>query len=101
MSESYETKNEFTESSSSHTDSSVSLILNLAAIVQITDLDCDNPGSSKRSSSRSIHSMIIPRRLFKTMTLTFARSAMETREVGTGEADKKAVHQSWRFRHQL
>lgn len=35
------------------------------------------------------------------MTLSFARSLMEAREVGAGDADKKAVEQAWRLHYQL
>src|SRR6056300_1291947 len=35
------------------------------------------------------------------MTLSFARSLMEAREVGAGDADSKAVEQAWRLHYQL
>jgi hypothetical protein len=42
-----------------------------------------------------------PDAIVKALTLSFARSIMEAREVGAADADKKAVVQSWRFHFQL
>ena len=79
----------------------VSPILNLADIVQITDLYCDNPRLYKKIIVPVDPLIDNPEEIIQKMTLSYARSAMEAREVGTGEADKKAVEQSWRFHHQL
>jgi hypothetical protein len=76
-------------------------VLSLADVVQIIDLYCDNP--------RLFQKIVVSVNPFddttddivQAVTLSFARSIMESREVGAGDADKKAVVQGWRFHFQL
>jgi len=75
--------------------------LNLADVIQIVDLYCGNP----RLFSKIIVAVDplndSPEKIVKMMTLSFARAITEAREVGAGDADKKAVEQAWRFHYQL
>jgi hypothetical protein len=76
-------------------------ILTLADVVQIVDLYCDNPRLFQKIVVTVNPLNDTPDSIVKAMTLSFARSVMEAREVGAGDADKKAVVQSWRFHFQL
>jgi hypothetical protein len=76
-------------------------VLTLADVVQIIDLYCDNPRLFQKIVVTVNPLNDTPDSIVKAMTLSFARSVMEAREVGAGDADKKAVVQSWRFHFQL
>jgi hypothetical protein len=76
-------------------------VLTLADVVQIIDLYCDNPRLFRKIVVTVDPLNDTPDSIVKAMTLSFARSVMESREVGAGDADKKAVEQSWRFHFQL
>jgi hypothetical protein len=76
-------------------------VLTLADVVQIIDLYCDNPRLFRKIVVTVDPLNDTPDAIVKAMTLSFARSVMESREVGAGDADKKAVEQSWRFHFQL
>jgi hypothetical protein len=76
-------------------------VLSLADVVQIIDLYCDNPRLFQKIVVTVNPLNDTPDAIVKAMTLSFARSIMESREVGAGDADKKAVVQSWRFHFQL
>jgi hypothetical protein len=76
-------------------------VLSLADVVQIIDLYCDNPRLFQKIVVTVDPLNDTPDAIVRAMTLSFARSIMESREVGAGDADKKAVVQSWRFHFQL
>jgi hypothetical protein len=76
-------------------------ILSLADVMQIIDLYCDNPRLFQKIVVTVNPLNDTPDSIVKAMTLSFARSVMESREVGAGDADEKAVVQSWRFHFQL
>jgi hypothetical protein len=76
-------------------------ILTLADVLQIVDLYCDNPRLFQKIVVTVNPLNDTPDSIVKAMTLSFARSVMEAREVGAGDADEKAVVQSWRFHFQL
>jgi hypothetical protein len=76
-------------------------VLTLADVVQIIDLYCDNPRLFQKIVVSVNPLNDTPDSIVKAMTLSFARSIMESREVGAGDADKNAVVQSWRFHFQL
>jgi hypothetical protein len=73
----------------------------LADVVQIIDLYCDNPRLFQKIVVTVNPLNDTPDAIVRAMTLSFARSSMEAGEVGAGDADKKAVVQSWRFHFQL
>jgi len=75
--------------------------LNMADVVQIIDLYCENPRLFTKVVVPVDPLNASPEEIVRTMTLSFARSLMEAREVGAGDADKKAVEQAWRFHYQL
>jgi hypothetical protein len=76
-------------------------ILSLADVIQIIDLYCDNPRLFQKIVVTVNPLNATPDSIVKAMTLSFARSVMESKEVGAGDADKNAVVQSWRFHFQL
>jgi hypothetical protein len=82
-------------------DSENSCILSLADVVQIIDLYCDNPRLFQKIVVTVNPLNDSPDAIVRAMTLSFARSITEAREVGAGDADKKAVVQGWRFHFQL
>jgi hypothetical protein len=82
-------------------DSEYSCILSLADVFQIIDLYCDNPRLFQKIVVSVNPLNDTPDAIVKAVTLSFARAIMESREVGAGDADKKAVVQSWRFHSQL
>jgi hypothetical protein len=76
-------------------------VLSLADVVQIIDLYCDNPRLFQKIVVSVNPFDDTPDAIVQAVTLSFARSIMESREVGAGDADKKAVVQGWRFHFQL
>jgi hypothetical protein len=76
-------------------------VLSLADVVQIIDLYCDNPRLFQKIVVTVNPLNDTPDAIVRAVTLSFARSIMESREVGAGDADTKAVLQSWRFHFQL
>ena len=75
--------------------------LNMADVIQIIDLYCDNP--------RLFRKIVVPvdplndstDHVVNTFTLSSSRCRMEPREVGAADADDRAVEQAWGFLFQL
>lgn len=76
-------------------------ILSLADVCQMIDLYCENPRLFKKIVVPVDPLNDTPESIVKAMTLSFARSMIEAREVGAGDADKIAVEQAWGFLFQL
>lgn len=76
-------------------------VLTIADVLQVVDLYCSNPRLFTKVVVPVDPLNDSPDYMVNKLMMSFARSNMEAREVGAGDADDKAVERAWRFHHQL